>query len=175
MPKFNDIPQLTSYGNYNIHVQWASLLEWLESWEKEYNFDLNPDFQREHVWTEAQQIAYIEYKLRGGTHADLLLFNHPGWNSLSNFYKHGGVLVDGKQRLNAVCRFMKDEIPAFDYRYSQYTDRLRVHIARFTVHVNDLKTRKAVLQWYLELNAGGTQHTKKEIEKVKNLLKKETK
>lgn len=32
------------------------------------------------------------------------------------------------------------------------------------VNVNDLKTEKEVLQWYVDMNAGGTPHTKEEIE-----------
>jgi hypothetical protein len=39
--------------------------------------------------------------------------------------------------------------------------------------VNELKTRREVLQWYLDLNAGGVVHTTKEIERVRELLAKE--
>jgi hypothetical protein len=45
----------------------------------------------------------------------------------------------------------------------------------FDFIVNDLRTRKEVLQWYLDLNTGGTIHTSDEIEKVKRLLAAETK
>ena len=41
------------------------------------------------------------------------------------------------------------------------------------INVNDLPTRKNVLQWYIEHNAGGTIHTEEEINRVKELLKKE--
>jgi len=40
--------------------------------------------------------------------------------------------------------------------------------------MNDLKTRAEVLQWYIEFNAGGTPHTEAEINRVRELLKKET-
>jgi len=36
--------------------------------------------------------------------------------------------------------------------------------------VNNLKTRKEVLQWYIEFNSGGTVHTDAEIQRVKKLL-----
>jgi hypothetical protein len=34
------------------------------------------------------------------------------------------------------------------------------------VHVNDLKSKKEVLTWYIEMNAGGTPHSKEEIDRV---------
>jgi hypothetical protein len=40
-------------------------------------------------------------------------------------------------------------------------------------HVNDLKTREEVLIWYLEMNSGGTPHTKEELDRVKRMLEKE--
>ena len=39
--------------------------------------------------------------------------------------------------------------------------------------INDLKTRKEVLGWYIEMNSGGTPHKKEEIEKVELMLKTE--
>ena len=35
----------------------------------------------------------------------------------------------------------------------------------------DLKTEKEVLQWYVDMNAGGTPHTNEEIERVKSMIK----
>ena len=37
-------------------------------------------------------------------------------------------------------------------------------------NVNDLKTKKEVLQWYIQMNAGGTPHSAEEIERVKKLM-----
>lgn len=42
----------------------------------------------------------------------------------------------------------------------------------FTINVNDLKTEREVLQWYVDMNAGGTPHTKEEIQKVKDMISK---
>ena len=45
--------------------------------------------------------------------------------------------------------------------------------SNFTWHINDLEDRKAVLQWYLDLNEGGVIHTAEELNKVKKLLDEE--
>lgn len=36
--------------------------------------------------------------------------------------------------------------------------------------INNLKTEKEVLQWYIDMNAGGTPHIKSEIERVKKMI-----
>ena len=40
----------------------------------------------------------------------------------------------------------------------------------FRWHVNDLSTYSEVLQWYLDLNSGGTVHTEEELNRVQQLL-----
>lgn len=174
MPRFHDIPQFTKMAGYGVDVQWDYLERHLGRYGEYPNgLDLDPDFQRGHVWTEAQQAAYVEHCLRGGWASRVLLFNCVGWN-------HGSgdpgpiVLVDGKQRLTAVLRFLHDEISIFGgHRRCDYTDHMSMFSATFRVCVNDLPTRAAVLNWYIELNAGGTPHTNAELDKVRALLKVE--
>lgn len=171
MPRFQDIPQLTKSPPYAVDVGWDYLEEHIKGQsDKRCALDLEPDFQRAHVWTEAQQSAYVEYILRGGTSGRDLYFNCKGWmNSYSGPY----VIVDGKQRLQAVRRFLRDEIPAFGAKRSEYTDRMRISGPSFKWHVNDLKTRAQVLTWYLEFNSGGTPHTEAELDKVRQMLENE--
>ena len=38
------------------------------------------------------------------------------------------------------------------------------------VYINNLKTKNEVLQWYIEMNDGGTPHTKEEIDRVKQMM-----
>lgn len=85
------------------------------------------------------------------------------------------VLVDGKQRLEAVRKFMRNELPIFDGYYLKDCEPkiLRMTDADLVFSVNNLKTRKEVLQWYLDLNDGGVLHTEEELAKVRSLLKKE--
>ena len=39
------------------------------------------------------------------------------------------------------------------------------------LNVNDLKTEKEVLQWYVDMNSGGTPHSNEEIERVKKMIR----
>jgi len=165
--KFSDIKQFTIFGNYSINVSWRYMGQWLKEQIDELKLDINPDFQRAHVWSEAQQIAYIEFCLRGGRGSNTILFNCCGWNQ---DFKGPFVLVDGKQRLEAVRKFLNDELIIFDkYKFSDFEDVL--YNTGFIVVVNNLKSIKDVLIWYLELNSGGVVHTKEELQKVKDMLK----
>lgn len=129
--------------------------------------DLEPDFQRAHVWTEAQQIAFVEYQLQGGTSGKELYFNCAGWGL---DYRGPYVIVDGKQRLQAVRRFIANEIPAFGHLLSEYDDKLNFLDNHFNWNVAALESRTEVLQWYLNFNAGGTVHTAEELERVRKLI-----
>lgn len=172
-PMLRDIPQFISGGNYAVHISWSHLLRHIEKQQEEKpGLDLNPDFQRAHVWTEAQQIAYVEYALRGGQSGRDLWFNCAGWFA---DWRGPYVVVDGKQRLEAVRRFLTDEIPAFGVRLSGYGDKLHPMDPAFVWHVNNLPTRAEVLEWYLQLNSGGTVHTPEELARVRALLLQERK
>ena len=166
--KFTQIPQLASVGNNQSNQPLRYLLDHLNEW-KDLNLQLNPDFQRGHVWTEEQQISYMEFLLRGGKSARVIYFNHPGW--MKNF-KGDFVCVDGLQRLTACVKFLQNELRVFGLLYNEFEDKIPFDID-LLFNINNLKTRKEVLQWYIEFNSGGTIHTEQEINRVKELLKKE--
>lgn len=165
--KFREIPQFTQKGSYQVNMGLEFLMKTIEDWEQNDNLQLNPDFQRGHVWTEEQQIKFIEFLLRGGDSGRVLYFNQPGW-----MYDFTGefVCVDGLQRITAIKKFISNEIPAFGTYYNEYEDNLDDVNINMIVNINNLKTRKEVLQWYLEMNDGGTPHSKEEIDRVKMML-----
>lgn len=176
--------------NYRVNVMWDYLEEHIEHWQdkrdKEGQVNLDPDFQREHVWSLKQQIAYVEYILQGGMSGRDIYFNCVGW---MKDFRGPFVLVDGKQRLQAAREFMANRLPVFadlnpnndglltgdgkwnvkGYYRKDIEGRLGLN-AQFVFHVNELKTRAEVLKWYLQMNRGGTPHTDDEISKVEKML-----
>lgn len=169
--KFADIPDFVRDGNWECDYSMQSAVRFIDELEEGRNgdqrLDLNPDFQRSHVWTESQQVAWIEFFLRGGKTGRVIYLNNPGWQ---RDYKGDFVLVDGKQRIEAMRRFLKGQIKAFDSYFHEFTDRMRDSIVTVRINVNTLNTRREVLQWYIDMNAGGTPHSEREIAKVRNLL-----
>lgn len=170
MINISDIQMLTGEGRYVADTPIGFIKDKIENWEKELGLQINPDFQRGHVWTTEQQIAFIEFILRGGKTTPLQ-FNHPGW---MYSWKGEFVCVDGLQRLTALLKFLNNGLPVFNGNYLKDFDDPDRLCRRYDIQirVNDLKTRKEVLKWYLEMNDGGTPHTSEEINKVKELLKK---
>jgi hypothetical protein len=192
--RFADIPQYTRGAHYRVHQPWdlmvgrpartlskepggaaGSINGWLDRYVAE-GLILEPDFQRGHVWTEAQQRAYVEYRLRGGNMSGTAIFlNDPYWMSSreapAGAYKDF-VMVDGLQRITAARRFMSNELAVFGgHTLKDFEDSIRMaDAAFFEVHVNKLPTRAAVLNWYLELNEGGTIHSTEELARVRGLL-----
>lgn len=168
--KFKDIPQLTGDGKYKVDYEMRSIVRAIEDYIREDGLQLVPDFQRGHVWTEQQQINYIEFILRGGKTGRDFYFNHPQWMGSFKEGRMGFVCVDGLQRITALMRFVHNEIKAFGYYCSEYEDGLRQATGRFTVHINDLKTQREVLQWYLEMNSGGTPHSPEELNRIRSMI-----
>ena len=166
MTSYRDLPKLTQSGNNSFSVPWVSLARTLD----EYSTDVDPDFQRGHVWTRAQQSAYIEFRLSGGMTGREIHLNYE--TPLTPEQKT--MLVDGKQRVTAVLDFLADKIPVWGLFRSEITDFPRMDPeVSFIFHVNDLKTRADVLQWYIEMNTGGMVHSAEEIARVRGLLNEE--
>jgi hypothetical protein len=169
--KFSDIPMFTRDGDYEINIFLEHLENKIKEFKEDYDLELNPDFQRGHVWTEDQQIAYVEFYLKGGKTARIIYFNCPYWYDYNKGnYDMGMVCVDGLQRITALRRFLNNEIKVFGHYYKEFEDTPRMTNDGLKFNINNLKTKKEVLQWYLEFNTGGTVHSQEEIERVKKML-----
>lgn len=155
-------------------------LEWmLDGYQKNWGgLNLEPDFQRGHVWTKAQRIAFMEGIFRGtvGENQLRIQFNAPHWED----EHHGGDLpneiqvVDGLQRLTTVRLFIAGELRIFDglqvgdLDESHYSTKKPCYRLLFAMH--NFSRRADLLRYYLDINAGGTPHSASEIQRVRALL-----
>ena len=177
MIKLKDIEKLMNRGNYEINVPFKQIERTLKDFEEEYGLEINPDYQRGNVWNEEQQIAYVEFILRGGKSANVIYFNCPEFSMgscerIENFDKLPMQCLDGLQRLTAIRKFLNNELPIFNGNYlNDFEDKesiLRLRPIKF--NVNNLQTRRDIIKWYIDYNSAGTYHSKEEIERVKKLL-----
>ena len=168
-----DIPRDLYFGGYKVNCSMENLANMVADMAEGHEaLELEPDFQRHHVWNDAQRTAYVEYVLRGGLSSCEIYFNSPNWLGSGGNYGEGTFqLVDGLQRYTAITKFINNEIPAFGCLYNEREGKTRGH--QMVVAVNNLATRKEVLEWYLLLNDGGVNHTRDELDRVRDLLEKE--
>jgi len=116
-------------GDYEVNIGLNYLETVLKEYEEDYGLELNPDFQRGHVWTEEQQTAYMEFFLRDGVTARVIYFNCPYFmNGSIDDYNNGKYempmqCVDGLQRLTSIRRFLNNEIPVFGYYLNDFEDK----------------------------------------------------
>lgn len=178
MIKYSEIKKLMDRSNYETNVAFKFIEMTLKEFEEDYGLELNPDFQRGNVWTEQQQISYVEFILRGGKSANVIYFNCPDFSmgsctKIKNADKLPMQCLDGLQRLTAIRKFLRNDLPIFNGNYlNDFEDKdviLRMHPIRF--NVNNIQTKKEIIQWYLDYNDGGTVHSKEELDRVRKLLK----
>lgn len=170
--RFQDIKPYTRHSCYMVHVGLDYLARHVARYVLEYGLDMSPDFQRGYVWTPEQKTRFVEHMLREGKSGMAIYINCPSWNRVLE-RNSNCVLVDGKQRLDAALGFLNNEVPVFGGHYFRdFTDSPRMTGVRFEWHVNDLQTREECLQWYIEMNSGGTVHTDEELEKVRAYITK---
>lgn len=141
----------------------------------ECGLDLDPPYQRGHVWDTAKESAYIGYMLKGGK-------GPPIWVNRYEDARTGGknwlgepvTVIDGKQRLTALIRWVQGEIPAvlndLEIWYKELSKIDRRFLPKLDViYVN--MTIKDQMKLYLNLN-GGVAHTAEELDRVRELLNK---
>ena len=96
--RWDDIPQFTRDANYSVDVGWGYLEDWLAHQKNDASdMQLDPEFQRHHVWDDYRRRKYVEFILRGGRSSRDLYFNCA--NYLGSGKEGPMQLVDGKQRL----------------------------------------------------------------------------
>ena len=171
--RIHDIPQRTSRPKEQFNVPWSAIETNLDMFSKNIGLDLEPDFQRSHVWTPEQRTRYMEFKLSGGEDVSPITFNSVNYGRPSEGRLQ---LLDGLQRLTTARMFMRNEVPVFDGHFLRDFEDIDVgrgplpSCMQFTFAIHTLPTRQAVLQRYLEINDAGTPHSPQELERVADLL-----
>jgi hypothetical protein len=161
-------------SNYTITVRAVDIERSLSMLSEVVN--LNPEYQRGHVWTLEQQTKFMESLIRGliGRESLLIRFNHPNWSSDQKTDLPDELqCVDGLQRLSAVKAYFDGQLHPFGLTLEQiessaYKQRHNLH---FQFHVYEIASYVELIGFYLSLNTGGTVHSESEIQRVKDLLK----
>ena len=123
-----------------------------------------PTFQRNFVWSEKQNISFIEsviMRLPIGVYMVNDIFTNTNLD-----YNHylNNILIDGKQRLNALHLYFNDKFRVYDLLWSELDVKDRRWILSTPFHCivlneqNEYKLREI----YNHLNFSGTPHNENE-------------
>ena len=73
---------------------------------------------------------------------------------------------------------MDSAVPVFGLFLGEWDDgdqMKRCMMQTMSFYIADLTSRATILQWYLDINAGGVVHSREEISRVRELLEEEKK
>lgn len=168
-----DIIRPIGQPKYGCDVEWRDLGRQLTRYRDTWGgLDLNPDFQRGHVWTNVQQQKFIESVLRGAVSASALhiQWNCPNWENdhYDGDLPLGFQCMDGLQRLTAVTKFMASEVRPFGLTVEDLDcSRFQIKSAfSFRFQVFCFERKVDVLNHYLDFNDGGVAHSQSELDRV---------
>lgn len=155
---------IISHGDWGIDYLCKHLVEGA--------LDLDPIYQRGHVWTLDQQQNFVGFMLEGGRQPEVfvreLALDKPP------FYE----VVDGKQRMTALSKWWMGEIaaklPTSDQMiWAKDFDEVEARFVKREMNTSVQFVRgtdEEIMNMYLRLNRGGTVHTDDEIRKVERLI-----
>lgn len=155
----------------------TSDIQFLIKYISENQLDLNPQYQRDYVWSIEQKKSFIKALIQGQTTIKpTYLYNNVSVNE--PIYE----VLDGKQRINAVLSYMKHEfsINGLYYRDLSAIDtkkflKIPVEYTRIKyfhpqkVHITMPLRDK--IELFLQINEYGQRMSDKDLEKAKSFIK----
>lgn len=168
LDKYNEVRE-TSFAkkeDYRIN-QNNSMLSSLLHKVYHSGVDFDVEYQREHVWTKHDKVALID-SIFNNIDIGKFVFVQRDYSFRGKLYE----IIDGKQRLTAICEFYEDRFKYKGKFFSELSpsDRnvFEDHPIVYGYLVNPSK--RAIFETFIKLNTCGKPMKNKHIEHVKDLL-----
>lgn len=136
---------------------------------KIYSFGLDFDarYQRGYVWDDDDEERLIN-SIFSNVDIGKFVFIH-------NKYSEDGALytvVDGKQRLNTLCRYFENRFSWNGFYFNDLSWRMRHHFTRFMVAVGEISniTEEQEVRLFLMLNESGKPQSEEHLDYVRGML-----
>ena len=136
-----------------------------------FGIKMNPDYQRDFVWDDADKEYLIDSIFKGIDIGKFVLVHRTDkeWHEDGYSYE----ILDGKQRLNTLKEFYENRFPYNGKYFTELSNKDRYTFQEHMISVAEVKnaSKKDILTTFLNLNRGGRVMDKKQIEKVEKMLK----
>lgn len=148
----------------------------LKSFLKDF-IDDSPVYQRGLVWTLEQKQAFIIALYEFRTTLEVVT-TYLEDDVISDDFSNKWVIIDGKQRLNAIREFLEGEFAVDGYLFKDLPEEeqnflqyLSIKVTRIYVGNNFAPlTLDDQIRWFLWLNDTGTPVSKEHLAKVRNMV-----
>jgi hypothetical protein len=130
--------------------------------------DFDSEYQRDHVWELEDKIALID-SIFNNVEIGKFVFVQKHESTQGKYYE----VIDGKQRLTALCEFYEDRFKYKGKYFSELSNKDRWKFLNHNVSYGYLEnpTKRKVYETFIKMNTCGKPMDKKYIDKVKGLLK----
>lgn len=129
--------------------------------------DFNVDYQRDNVWTLQDKIDLID-SIFNNIDIGKFVFVQRDLGVIDKLYE----ILDGKQRLTAICDFYEDRFKYKGFFHSELSNedknKFENHGIAFGILENPNK--RSIFEAFIKLNTTGRPMENKDIDKVKKLL-----
>ncbi len=130
--------------------------------------DLDPSYQRDHVWTMELRRNFID-SIFDNVDLGKMVFRDRGYRKEGPMYE----VIDGKQRLTTLILFLEGRITWRGRTFFDLSNRDQGHLTNYTVQTATITgpvTEAVVLRLFLRLNTGGVAQDPKHIAAVRARL-----
>lgn len=130
--------------------------------------DLNTDYQRGLVWTPDQEIDLIISIFKNIDIGKFTLIRRKFSEELNHYYE----MLDGKQRLTALCRFFEGRFKYMGRTFQQLHPRDQNHFQGYPISYAECEplTDEQKYRYFIKLNTTGQVIDPNHMEKVKKML-----
>ena len=164
----DDTTSLQSNSDLKLHYQ-NRTIDGLFSVYYKFGLNMNPPYQRGHVWTDEDKISLIK-SVFSNVDIGKFVVVHLGYGG-----KYSYEILDGKQRLTALMEYYENRFPVMGKYYNELTRSDRYHFKDYIVHFAMIEnaTAEQKLRYFIMLNTGGVSVSEDHMFKVKRMLKME--
>lgn len=130
--------------------------------------DFDVEYQREHVWELSDKTALIDSIFNNVDIGKFVFVER----SYSDTRGKGYEIIDGKQRLTAICEFYEDRFKYKGYYFSELSFRDRHKFEEHSIVYGTLRnpSKKEIYETFIKLNTCGKPMNNRHLENVKKLL-----
>ena len=166
----NDYGSFIENEDVRIHYM-HMMLDSIFSKKYFFGIDMDPDYQRGYEWELEDKQKLIDSIFKNIDIGKFAFIHKPFSGSNEPLYE----ILDGKQRINALCEFYENRFPYKGKYFNDLSAKDRNHFCNYGVDVAEIAQadKETILKYFLMLNTGGKAISEEHLDKVRKLYEDE--